>query len=102
GSARHPGRHSFPTRRSSDLRAVAQHSSDGARQQPLELGVVEGSEGADRLDAGGAEPGLGLRPDPRKLADVEPRQEASFRPGGHEDRKSTRLNSSHEWISYAV
>src|SRR5438105_9797463 len=23
-------------------------------------------------------------------------------PGGRRDRKSTRLNSSHEWISYAV
>src|SRR5207247_6021079 len=25
-----------------------------------------------------------------------------FRPGDYRDRKSTRLNSSHEWISYAV
>src|SRR5438105_10187718 len=25
-----------------------------------------------------------------------------YRPVAHPDRKSTRLNSSHEWISYAV
>src|SRR5438105_12916381 len=46
---------------------------DGAGAEPLRLPVV----------AGAAEPGtLGGR--------------------GFQDRKSTRLNSSHEWISYAV
>src|SRR5438105_12142727 len=63
---------SFPTRRSSDL-AAAQH--DGADHR------VQGAEVRDRSGAV-----------PRGA-------------GGHAasaDRKSTRLNSSHEWSSYAV
>src|SRR5436189_3114853 len=57
----HPVLYSFPTRRSSDLRA-ADHAASGWR--------------------GGRDPGHG--------------------PGSRPDRKSTRLNSSHRCISYAV
>src|SRR5207247_8020975 len=35
-------------------------------------------------------------------ADHAARRGAPQRGGGRADRKSTRLNSSHEWISYAV
>src|SRR5207247_9796577 len=33
---------------------------------------------------------------------ASPRVQAELDPALNEDRKSTRLNSSHEWISYAV
>src|SRR5207249_11666610 len=73
--------HSFPTRRSSDLRA---RGSDGPA-----LG------GADR----------GRQPDPgdQRWGDDRPSRRAAGRgPQLHRDRKSTRLNSSHVSISYAV
>src|SRR5207247_10953124 len=37
-----------------------------------------------------------------KLAGQPRRQDVFGQPWRHQDRKSTRLNSSHEWISYAV
>src|SRR3712207_7088551 len=41
--------------------------------------------------------------DPVRMAVAEqPEEFAGVRPAGHEDRKSTRLNSSHANISYAV
>src|SRR5207247_7715547 len=85
-SADHPVLHSFPTRRSSDLPAYrnvvlerppahAQPVTRLHRFRPLGAGAVE-------LDLAAVD---GLR-----------------RQGPRLDRKSTRLNSSHEWISYAV
>src|SRR5207248_11017759 len=81
--------HSFPTRRSSDLgRLWRQASGDG--------------RAADQ-------PGNGLKVD--RLGDIEQVEENDLRrlDFGHlvlfylfEDRKSTRLNSSHRTISYAV
>src|SRR2546422_8172075 len=47
-----------------------------------------------RAGEGAPEPGA------RRRADHEGRQESLLR--GEEDRKSTRLNSSHGYISYAV
>src|SRR5690348_17672743 len=74
----HRDLHSFPTRRSSDLlRAV--HARG------------RGAAGADRAGAR-----LGRRP---TEADTRPRAPRTELPG---DRKSTRLNSSHPSISYAV
>src|SRR5438105_6808519 len=79
--------HSFPTRRSSDLMREERHD-------------------VHRLHhAGGSVPGL------VRVAiaarDLSARRErcsgaALERGRGVRDRKSTRLNSSHEWISYAV
>src|SRR5207247_6069279 len=73
--------HSFPTRRSSDLldervlrRAVALVPvTEESIGEPRDGSLVELDEPPERLPV----PGTG-------------------------DRKSTRLNSSHEWISYAV
>src|SRR5438034_4023434 len=67
----HRDLHSFPTRRSSDLR--------GTKSFFL---LAPGSPKASR----------------------RPRSPESFKPGagGLQDRKSTRLNSSHTVISYAV
>src|SRR5690242_21550039 len=71
--------HSFPTRRSSDLRRVGRDAVEVGCPVRVRLRrEVEGREQA-----------------PRDL--VLPRQ--GHRP---EDRKSTRLNSSHMSISYAV
>src|SRR5207247_8793160 len=89
-----PPLHSFPTRRSSDLtmtelgrRADAEtvHGHCAPRFERLRDAL------ADAL-ATGAEVGaaLAVRVDGNAVIDL------------WGDRKSTRLNSSHEWISYAV
>src|SRR5689334_23894644 len=82
----HPKLHSFPTRRSSDLGAAKGHvESDaflatGAHQvrEPLAEGAVHERQG----------------PVPDAVADRHLHESG--------DRKSTRLNSSHSSISYAV
>src|SRR5205807_10274715 len=87
--AAHPDLHSFPTRRSSDLSLTAgnarspQHWQLRARGQLRRrpgLRVLPAGAGAERTDPAGCR-----RPD-----------------AGRRDRKSTRLNSSHLVISYAV
>src|SRR5207247_4817319 len=96
------GLHSFPTRRSSDLVGV---------QRVAVVGRLRGAVGpGDRAElAGDAWPGLRGAGYGRPVSGTGPGA-----PGGHRgvrgepvqgealgDRKSTRLNSSHEWISYA-
>src|SRR5437763_4340128 len=76
--------HSFPTRRSSDLRAARQRQDRG---RFLATVVVTVGAGAGRH--GG-----------RRFRTVVIRPTAAN--GPREDRKSTRLNSSHRCISYAV
>src|SRR5690606_41446999 len=76
--------HSSPTRRSSDLRraidrCVACAGIRGCRRNKRHAPRAQGS----RLDLRESEGGGSARPD-------------------HRDRKSTRLNSSHVKISYAV
>src|SRR5262245_64505349 len=74
-----PALHSFPTRRSSDLLA--------------------GRRAAFFADTGdGQLPGFGLVQTDATEIDAEILLEAAQ----HQDRKSTRLNSSHLGISYAV
>src|SRR5690606_40506575 len=101
-----PGDHryllSFPTRRSSDL-----ERADHEEAIEPERGVDEG--GAGERDGGGqhaeqhrgplAQP-LDHGGDEEGLAGGE--AEAEGAEGEAEDRKSTRLNSSHVKISYAV
>src|SRR5690606_41739629 len=86
--------HSFPTRRSSDLEAVRADTLDLARLESAlgchglkvsEIGVRQGN-GHPR----GSQPRGWHRPAIAGLA------------RGGSDRKSTRLNSSHVKISYAV
>src|SRR5207244_9553492 len=97
-SVAHPAPHSFPTRRSSDLRwlpaAAALHDMSGERanDQPQRTRRIDRGVACADADGGGegvvsvasSDGGAGER--------------------GHEgaDRKSTRLNSSHQIISYAV
>src|SRR5207247_7140507 len=76
-SCRPPARDSFPTRRSSDLGV-------GPQEETRLLGW-------SGVVAGGC-----ACPDHRhQWHDADPQRHQT-------DRKSTRLNSSHEWISYAV
>src|SRR5690606_41830164 len=89
--------HSFPTRRSSDLIAWPLSAGDHRTwcRSPWRFTGARPAHPADRRSRFGA-PGYGegvSEPDPaRGPAAIE-------RP---EDRKSTRLNSSHVKISYAV
>src|SRR5437879_9686472 len=76
-SVAHRDLHSFPTRRSSDLVAIQPFED-----RPDTLGLVA-QDHDDRRQPGGEGP-------PRGAA------------GERLDRKSTRLNSSHRCISYAV
>src|SRR5438105_10405521 len=76
----------FPTRRSSDLapRRRRRRSSGGrATNKAANAGAIVLAEYCEAIDA--------------KLESLATREASS-----EGDRKSTRLNSSHEWISYAV
>src|SRR5207247_9734148 len=84
--------HSFPTRRSSDLSAPA-------AVRPLQRGrsgeAGSGHQSGLPCRSGSEEfPGASERSHPVLHGGIEDNWER--------DRKSTRLNSSHEWISYAV
>src|SRR5207247_10815260 len=91
----HRGRHCFPTRRSSDLvaaapdlrRALAHHWRRPAFQSVLSAAGLPWFAAMLLLRVGA--PWW-----------VLPAVLSGFL--GAADRKSTRLNSSHEWISYAV
>src|SRR5947208_6800896 len=72
----HRDLHSFPTRRSSDLAIVPAVRSTGPRPQLPQRQVDVIADDQDVLQ--------------RHLVEID------------EDRKSTRLNSSHQIISYAV
>src|SRR5207247_9137192 len=74
--------HSFPTRRSSDLPMSAVIIRDGLYNRAKKMTDFSLLHLISRT------PDLAPRPRPRGSE--------------MEDRKSTRLNSSHEWISYAV
>src|SRR5207247_10672727 len=83
-----PYLHSFPTRRSSDLRGVQVPQGVRAGALPQAPGRADATR-----DAGAASDR------PARLPPLLPHGAVG---GGSGDRKSTRLNSSHEWISYAV
>src|SRR5699024_12497228 len=87
----HSDLHSFPTRRSSDLGSpglVGSNPTLSADAAKTALDQAKSWSRAVRVSSG--EVRLG------------PAQGGLFRPGGQIDRKSTRLNSSHVSISYAV
>src|SRR5207247_5004245 len=89
--------HSFPTRRSSDLNEVI-----GARA------AEHTAKGVGRPRVGSVLPDVRIHIDnriPVRRPGVDDRRTAINSPRSTNvqlDRKSTRLNSSHEWISYAV
>src|SRR5207247_10781874 len=97
--ARPPVRRSFPTRRSSDLATVvvpleeehlpaAPTSSAPAAASVSPLVPMTGRNAASSA--------------PKTLLNRPTVRAARQRTTPSKDRKSTRLNSSHEWISYAV
>src|SRR5207247_4230089 len=86
----------FPTRRSSDL-AESNHPRSGqAMADPIRVGFV----GCGRFATQQIYPNL--RACGFQLVACCATTEEKARRWAHEDRKSTRLNSSHEWTSYAV
>src|SRR5205085_11779262 len=90
--------HSFPTRRSSDLVVVVAHRH--ARLVPHPWPAQMAGLDLERVVAAvvvGIEPFANGIADEPGLFGVRP-----VAPVGVEDRKSTRLNSSHSQISYAV
>src|SRR5207248_11120532 len=92
-SSLHLSLHSFPTRRSSDL--LLRRIAEGCVDSALAAGLPEKRV---RRWLNGALAAIGARA--RLLAG---RAAGGFVRRGHgEDRKSTRLNSSHRTISYAV
>src|SRR5207247_10286134 len=94
--------HSFPTRRSSDLStAFIIHKTVGAvydRPSPNDAEAVYDMKKADlnRLLRGGFSENV--RIEPGDIIQIPP-SDVFFVAGEVKDRKSTRLNSSHEWIS---
>src|SRR5690606_41913157 len=84
-SAHPPSLHSFPTRRSSDLGHRSAHGTTSSSTTPTPSPT--GPAGAAHPRAGPSTTGSGF---------------PSAHPAAPPDRKSTRLNSSHVKISYAV
>src|SRR5207247_7468294 len=83
---------SFPTRRSSDLQG-SEPPSLASQDQTHRPGQVRGPDRSPFPESAAVDPDTGLLEGFEGIDQVRlPR----------EDRKSTRLNSSHEWISYAV
>src|SRR5207247_9575554 len=88
-SVHHRHIHSFPTRRSSDLVLRPSVPELGRHLMSAEKRCGETDWFARRE-----------LPDDAQLFELGLERQAVSR--FHLDRKSTRLNSSHEWISYAV
>src|SRR5206468_11110296 len=92
---------SFPTRRSSDLRhrGLDVQFRRGLEPGAEEIGGTQLVEQATLHDANALFVGIQRNITVRRRLKVEASAEVMHRP---EDRKSTRLNSSHDQISYAV
>src|SRR5207244_6952872 len=93
---------SFPTRRSSDLRhllyRLLAYRLQADRLGDLDAGSKRALERLDTVRPSGRASPLSLRP-PLSL---KPGTVLGGEWNGQIDRKSTRLNSSHQIISYAV
>src|SRR5699024_12649111 len=97
-SATLPALHSFPTRRSSDLLVV----DLGRIVRPEHRRWIAVDHRVHRVVLIGAERGAGGGRQPAERKRRILWEHLSGLHGGREDRKSTRLNSSHVSISYAV
>src|SRR5205807_9422956 len=89
--------HSFPTRRSSDLVGARQFAT--VFRQQLSVDVLED---INRAMGAQAEPFLEHVPTPPRAEEGAILVTTADNKGVPQDRKSTRLNSSHLVISYAV
>src|SRR5690606_41656594 len=92
--AHHRDLPSFPTRRSSDLEPAQAHA--------LAAAVVDGDERLQDAARRAHERGVGLGVDVADDEHAARPEAAQERRLPQRDRKSTRLNSSHVKISYAV
>src|SRR5206468_6920489 len=90
----HPVLHSFPTRRSSDLQFLEFFLRDARRAAAGHDLRAEGQRDEQRGDHSEPSTYFGLM---RRID-----SSAASLTSGTSDRKSTRLNSSHDQISYAV
>src|SRR5699024_12046813 len=95
----HPHLHSFPTRRSSDLYVQIQKDD-----QALHIDVFDNGEGIPekRLALLGKQTVESEKGTGTALENLARRIQTLYDNQGNLDRKSTRLNSSHVSISYAV
>src|SRR5207244_13180463 len=89
----------FPTRRSSDL-AAASRAGEMAAAEDVPTRAPDDGVGNDRADDGHDDADHDLRRPIPHAASLARARQAGDPP--QEDRKSTRLNSSHQIISYAV
>src|SRR5207247_4242427 len=94
----HPDLHTFPTRRSSDLAIIAKRYPEAAAAFAEEIQPNSGATLTSLAKVHKANTAYvkKIRPPADRQAEIY----IWFR--RELDRKSTRLNSSHEWISYAV
>src|SRR5207247_5829238 len=92
----------FPTRRSSDLQIVRE--AVPVRQHVRELRILEAIPNSRNHCRRYISAVDESRRDLLRIHRLQLRRKERRIGGQHglEDRKSTRLNSSHEWISYAV
>src|SRR5207244_11542535 len=100
-SRRHCQFHSFPTRRSSDLVERRENTVDGLHVVPARCGSARRRTGRGlwgRLLLSRRLCGGRLRRSGKRKAEKGRQGQKS----ASQDRKSTRLNSSHQIISYAV
>src|SRR5207244_13223042 len=88
-----PALHSFPTRRSSDLDPYFVSARAGAEDAGRELGIDLIWDGPTGLDAAKQN---------ELIENWITRHVDAIAVAVEKDRKSTRLNSSHQIISYAV
>src|SRR5947209_12521947 len=82
----------FPTRRSSDLDQYAYTASSTGISQLIPESAFDGGKAKFRERLA----------DPAIKAKIVEEMRKGLKPKGRKDRKSTRLNSSHANISYAV
>src|SRR5437762_3358063 len=95
----HRSLHSFPTRRSSDLTKATPHDQHKSRPESISViaRIVRDDNSLSGSDYKDNSP-LELHQSPLIIE----HQQGSSPPLSARDRKSTRLNSSHRCISYAV
>src|SRR5207247_10180281 len=93
---------SFPTRRSSDLHAQVERERHGGEDEQIEALVPRERAVAERKRDDDLVPMLQRASPGRRNEDEPPDEPVACECHRHPfgDRKSTRLNSSHEWISY--
>src|SRR5207249_11869891 len=98
----HRRRHSFPTRRSSDLRETQGPAAErrGTQVQSFFLSSSSSSRKSKSMSLMELSPGSPPAPGARRSNSSSSSAGLGL-PAGLEDRKSTRLNSSHVSISYA-